>query len=204
MFARLLMVCGLSAVWVAAQAQVLVDVVRLSDSDAIILGHGELPLAQPVTNDHLLVLDNPFGSAPWPTDENSALRSSWMSVGRNPVSVAFETGDALRMLGHSSPTFVLGAGDADGHALSLEPGAPMAGGLLVHIPGRATWAQLGATGLVYWGAGFHVSDGSDLEVVAGMWRVVDASAVAEPASAASMLVGLVLICGLRCAKRALA
>jgi len=164
-----------------AQAVPMLDISRISDTEAIVIGRGTLPLSSTACdiNCHTLSIADPFGTAPTPTSNDNAYVSSSFAVGDRAFTFAFTAGKSLSQISNT-PTLYIGPWRP---ATALTPGAALSGEMTLALT-DSTFAPVGSTGVLYWGNGY-----SDQPV--GTWKMTAAPApVPEPASVALLGSGL--------------
>lgn len=165
---------------VGAQAAVLLQLQRLSDTDALLIGQGSLTTLDAATsNRHMLRLIDPFGVRP------GHLVNSWLYMSGNLKADAFEFNFA-----HDVGT---GFGDAFENLIyigrntfqDIPANSTLSGSILLHLGDGATFAPVGATGDVYWGTWPGALSGS--------WEMVAATPVPEPQTVALFSAGLLAL-----------
>jgi hypothetical protein len=150
-----------------ANATLLVQIDRVSDTYAIVTATGNIGSVLPGNNQHIIALDNVFGTAP-PAAENAAVfGSSTLSIGGVSVVFAYDAGSQFNIFGDGNPGIYFGGNGP------LPPNASFVGALDLSLTPGTTLASVGSTGYVDWGV-----PGGD---VVGTWDIV---AAPEPTSLA--------------------
>lgn len=154
---------------IPAKASVFFQFGRLSDTQAVVTGSGSLDGPKPLTpNLGILEFDNPFGLAPSGTDNSNVFQSATLQIGGYTIDFADTAGPSFNILGNNDPTIyfqntslnALGGGFSVGDSVS-------SGNLLLQLVAGTSFAPVGTTGDVYWGA-------YGTPTVVGSWEIVSA------------------------------
>lgn len=154
----------------AANAVVLMQIQRISDTQAILTASGTLGAVVPDGDAHILTLLGPFGVFA-PLSNSSVFDSSTMQVGDKPIVFAYDY-----TYGAEPLIFI---GSLDG---SFDANSAITGSLALNLQNGATWGGIGSSGNLLWGL-FDTQP-------AGTWEIVGPSSVPEPASLALLGLGL--------------
>jgi hypothetical protein len=176
------LVLGLASLSVSAKANVLVDIERVSDTQANVTVTGTIPIGTPAPlNSHFIQLADPFAAEPAQFSNASIFSSSTLAMGSVPFNAAFDCGTGFNCVSGITSIYL---GNSD--FLALTPGDTFSGSLSLSLSGATTLAAVGSTGTVYWGFSFD----SPAQVAIGTWDMTDAtSAVPEPSTWAMMILG---------------
>lgn len=210
---RLLAAAICLATALPAQAELSIVLQRLSDTGALMQVRGEIDAAPPGSNAHALALVDPFTIRPADNDSSWVLDESNLSAGDFLFNFANQAG---RCVGgcpgtQTSPGVLL---DNSGRANTIYFGnndvvfpfpfpfrdipsnTPFVGTMLFELQHGASFAPVGASGEVLWGA---TAIGLGRGVLVGSWQMVSAP-VPEPGAQAMLLLGLGLL-GLQSLRR---
>jgi hypothetical protein len=203
---RLLAAATLVATALPAHADLSIVLHRLSDTEALMQVTGEIDAAAPGSNAHSLALMDPFTVRPADSDNSWVLDESQLSAGDFLFNFANQAG---RCIGgcpgtETSPGVFL---DNSGRANTIYFGnndvvfpfpfpfrdipsnTPIVGTMLFELQNGASFAQVGASGDVLWGA---TTIGLGRGVLVGSWMMLGAP-VPEPGTPAILLLGLGLL-----------
>jgi hypothetical protein len=174
-------------------AQTQLQIVRLSDTDALIVGGGTMGSTPAAGwNIHALYLSNPFGNAPGPLDNNYILVSSELRAGSFQFNFAHDAGAGY---GNGiTNTIYIGRNPFD----NIPEFSTLTGTMQVRLYNGVTFAPVGSIGAVYWGTS---APDNGQGAVSGSWTMLSASAVPEAATSALLGFGLLTIALSRLAKR---
>lgn len=151
-----------------ANATLLVQIERVSDTQAIVTATGNIGSVLPPGNNlHIIGLDNVFGTAPPATENADVFGSSTLSIGGVSVNFAYDIGSQFDGFGDANPGIYFGGN------FPLAANASFLGALDLSLTPGTTLASIGSSGDVDWSI-FP-------SVVVGTWQVV---AAPEPASLA--------------------
>jgi hypothetical protein len=156
---------------------------RISDTRASLTVSGKLdPVAAEVGYKHILVVDNPFATAPSDaTNFSNSMLSSTLRDGTIPFTYAYAVSGAMNFNSNALPDLYFGSSSG-----GLLAGLDFTGTMEFTLRDGITFAPNGSRGDIYWGV-------FDTAVKAGTWQmgVTPASSnVPEPASAALLLAGV--------------
>jgi hypothetical protein len=147
------------------RADVLIDIERVSDTQAIVTGTGSINIGTTQTfNPHVLILSDPFGLEPPALSNAYVLSASTLSMGSVPFNFALACGTGPSC----APNTSILIGNLD--FVALTPGDTFSGSLSLLLTAGTTLAAEGSTGVVYWGS---VSG----EVPVGTWEMTGVAAV---------------------------
>jgi hypothetical protein len=167
-----LVAAGLLAAPMVTNALVILTIERISDTEAVISGSGNLGTSSPSGgNANLLLLVDPFAVDPAPATRQLVFGSSTMTLGGIAVDAAEVVGTNFAPI----PVLLFGNTSSD-----FAPNGGFAGSLRVNLGGTSTLLAVGSTGAVGWG-----------NEPAGTWQIVAPAAVTEPGTLALLALGLV-------------
>jgi hypothetical protein len=138
----------LAAFPISANANVLIEIERLSDTQAIITGSGSIDVGTPqIDNPQILTLSDPFGSEPSLFQNLSVLSATTLSLGSVSFDFAHDCGPGFACAGPGITAIYFGSFST----ASVVTGDTFSGSLTISLQAGTTLAAVGSTGTVYWG-----------------------------------------------------
>jgi len=178
-----------------ALADVKLTLERLSDTQVILSGSGEMGAVLPPENVHSLYLQDPFTNAPAALSVHSILEDSELHTGDFYFNFANAAGSGIG--GAFNNTIYMGRDIGVLPFPTMPSGEPFGGTMFLELNPGESFAPVGATGVVYWGT----TNGNVSGVLSGSWEMVAPTLVPESSSIVLMAAGLGLLLAFRGRRR---
>lgn len=167
-----------------ANATLLINIERVSDTHAVVTGSGTLDAPSTNANPHVIVLEDPFSLPPLVSQNVGILSSTSLTFDGKSIEFAWDLGENFNWTGNSLPAFYFGS-----IAGAYSTGAAFNTGQMdLVLAAGSSWAPVGSSGDIYWG--------SLPGVVVGRWVIGPSGSGQElPANSAMLLLlpGLVMM-----------
>lgn len=148
-----------------------ITIERISDTEALITGSGNLGSVLPASAANAILLFDPFATNPASGTKQPVLDGSTMSVGARPITGAQVWDATIPFL-----VFASAAGD-------FAPGSTFSGSLRVNLGASSTLLGIGSTGPAVWGTDPSLNP-------LARWQIVAPRAAPEPGTLALLGLGL--------------
>ena len=169
----------LLAIPLVADATLVFEITRISDTEATAVATGTLDGPAPSSNRHLLSFEDPFTLAPTRLDNTSLVTGGDMMVGTVALTSSLELGTGYGVSG-GNPWIYIGGG------LQLDPGSLVTGTLSWTLTSGHTFSAIGSTGAVNWGL---ATAGTPV----GSWTMVGGSPLPIPTTLLLLIPGMLLM-----------